>query len=82
MQRPGISWEFDALLKGTSVLVLRVERALYIHFPHRQSLPDRNLNSQPLDYETDSLTIRPRLTPLSEVIERSISGSEFRQPTN
>ncbi len=37
------------------------ERALYIHSPHLQSLPARDSNSQPLDYESDSLTIRPRL---------------------
>ncbi len=36
----GSSWGFGALLKGTSVMVLRVERALYIYFPHLQSLPD------------------------------------------
>ncbi len=28
-----ISWGFGALLKGTSVVVLRVERALYIYSP-------------------------------------------------
>ncbi len=30
LRRPGSSWGFGALLKGTSVVVLRVERALYI----------------------------------------------------
>ncbi len=30
---------------------------------HLQSLPARDSNSQPLDYESDSLTIRPRLPP-------------------
>ncbi len=39
------------LLKGTSVGVLRVEKALYIHSPHLQSLPDRDSNSQPFDYD-------------------------------
>ncbi len=63
LQRPGSSWGFGALLKGTSVVVLRVERALYIHSPHLQSLPARDSNSQPLGYESDSLTIRPRLPP-------------------
>ncbi len=58
---PGSSWGFGALLKGTSVVVLRVERALYIHSPHLQFLPARDSNSQPFDYESDSLTIRPRL---------------------
>ncbi len=38
-----ISWGFGALLKGvTSVVVLRVERALVIHSPP-QSLPDMSL---------------------------------------
>ncbi len=41
LQRPGSSWGIGALLKGlTSVVVLKVERALVIHSPHRQSLPD------------------------------------------
>ncbi len=29
--------------------------------PHRQFLPARDSNPQPLDYESDSLTIRPQL---------------------
>ncbi len=38
---PWSSWGFGALLKGlTSVVVLKEERALVIHSPHRQSLPD------------------------------------------
>ncbi len=52
---------FGALLKGTSVMALRVERALYIHSPHRQFLLARDSNSQPFDHEPDSLAIRPRL---------------------
>ncbi len=63
LRRLGSSWGFDALLKGTSVVVLKVERALYIHSPHLQSLPARDSNSQPLDYESDSLTFRPQLPP-------------------
>ncbi len=54
LRRPGSSWGFGALLKGTSVVVLRVERVLDILSPHLQFL-------QPLGYESDSLTIRPRL---------------------
>ncbi len=61
LRRLGSSWGFGALLKGTSVVVLRVERALYIHCPHLQFLPARDLNPQPLDYETESLTVRPQL---------------------
>ncbi len=33
LRRPGSSWGFSALLKGTSVVVLTVERVLYIHSP-------------------------------------------------
>ncbi len=58
MQRLGNSWGFGGLLKSTSVVVLRVERALYIHSPHLQFLPDRDSNSQPFDWLS---TIRPRL---------------------
>jgi len=63
---PGSSWGFGALLKGTSVMVLRAERALYIHCPHQQYLPARDSNSQPFTYESDSLTIRPRLPRLPQ----------------
>ncbi len=52
---------FGSLLKGTSVVVLEVKRALYIHSPHLQSLPARDLNSQPFNSKSNSLTIRPRL---------------------
>ncbi len=54
----GRSWGFGALLKGTSV----VEKALYINSPHLQVLLARDSNSQPFDYESDFLTIRPRLS--------------------
>ncbi len=60
----GSSWGFSALLKGTSVVVLRVERALDIDSPHLQFLPARDSNSKSFDYEPDSLTIRPRLPPI------------------
>ncbi len=40
LQRPGSNWVFGALLKGTSVMVLKVDRVLFIHNPHLQSLPD------------------------------------------
>ncbi len=39
------------VLKGTSVVLLKVERALDIHSPHLQFLPARDSNSQPLDYD-------------------------------
>ncbi len=63
----GSSWGFGALLKDTSVVVLKVERALYIHSPLLQFLPARDSNPRPLDYESNSLTIRPRLPPLYTV---------------
>ncbi len=43
LRRPVSSCGFGALLKGTSVVVLRVERALDIHSPHLQFLPDLRL---------------------------------------
>ncbi len=48
------------------------ERALDTHSPHRQSLPDRDSNSQPFDYEFDSLTIRP-LLPLKGTLNIFLS---------
>ncbi len=57
LRRPGSSWGFI-----TSVVVLKVERALYIHSQWLQFLPARDTNSQPLDYKANSLTIRPRLS--------------------
>ncbi len=63
LRRPGSSWGFGAWLKGTLVVVLRVERALDIHSPQLQLLPARDSNSQPFDYESNSLTIRPWLSP-------------------
>ncbi len=46
------------------IVVLRMERALDIHSPHLQFLPAGDSNSQPFDYESDSLTIRPQLPPI------------------
>ncbi len=40
---PGEQLGVQALLKGTSVEVLRVERVLYIHSPYLQFLPDLRL---------------------------------------
>ncbi len=37
------------------------ESAVHLLPPHLQFLPARDSNSQPLDYESDSLTIRPQL---------------------
>ncbi len=63
LQRPGSSWVFGALLKGTSVVVLRVESAGH-SLPHLQFLPAQESNSQHLDYKSDSLIIRPQLSRL------------------
>ncbi len=63
LQRPGSSWGFGALLKDTSVVVLKEERALVIHSPTNNPCRTWDSNTQPLDYESDSLTIRPRLPP-------------------
>ncbi len=43
LRRTGISWGFGALLKDTSVVVLKVERELYVQSPHLQFLPDLRL---------------------------------------
>ncbi len=58
---PGEQLGVRCLAQEHLVMVLKEERALYIHSPHLQSLPDRDSNSQPFNYESDSLTIRPRL---------------------
>ncbi len=75
---PGSSWGFGALLKSTSVVVLMVKRALYIHSLHLQSLPARDSNSQPFDYESESLTIRPRF-PLMKLEDEHFSDFLFYQ---
>ncbi len=75
LRHPGSSWGFGVLLKGTSVVVLKEERALYIHSLHLQFLPAWDSNSQPLDYESDSLTIRPQLPPIWEIQEMTFLSS-------
>ncbi len=58
----GSSWGSGALLKGlTSVVVLRMERALDIHSPTYNPCQTWDSNPQPLGYKSDSLTIRPWL---------------------
>ncbi len=58
---PGSSWGFGALLKGTSVVVLKVERALFTP-PHLHSCRDLRLELATfIGYESNSLTIRTRL---------------------
>ncbi len=61
-RRPGSSWGIGALLKGlTSVVVLKVERALVFTPPTDNPCRTWESNRQPLGYKSNSLTIRPRL---------------------
>ncbi len=57
---PGSSWGFSALLQGTSLWYWGWRECSTFTSPH-QFLPAWDSNSQPLDYESDSLIIRPRL---------------------
>ncbi len=68
-QRPGSSWVSGALLKDTSVVVLMEERSLVIHSPTNNPCRTRDSNPQPLDYKSNSLTIRPRLLLLSSSLQ-------------
>ncbi len=49
LRRLWSSCMFGALLKGSSVVVLKVERALYIHSPPPTIPPDRDSNLQPFN---------------------------------
>ncbi len=75
LQHPGSSWGFSALLKDTSVVVLKEERALVIHSPTNNHCRTRDSNPQPLDYESNSLTIRPRLPHVYSYIEVAMCPS-------
>ncbi len=59
---PGEQLGLRCLAQGLLSRGIEDERALYIH-PHLQLLPAWDSNSQPLDYESDSLTIGPWLPP-------------------
>ncbi len=80
------SWGFGALLKGTSVVVLKVERALYIHSappPHLQFLPAWDSNPQPFDYKSNSLPLNhdfhePQTVPLSGNIVNKTNLFSFK----
>ncbi len=72
---PGEQLEVRCLAQGHLSHVLKVERALYIHCPHLQFLPVRDSNSQPFNYNSDSLSIRPRLPPSRANIEGSPQGA-------
>ncbi len=80
LQRPGSNWGFGALLKGTSVMVLKVERVLFIHNPHLQSLPVRESNQQPSGYKPNSLTARPQLPPNRRTNRRTVHCKVLWKP--
>ncbi len=69
LQRPGSSWGFGALLKDTSVVVLKEDTP-----PTNNPCRTWDSNPQPLDYESDSLTIRPRL-PSGIHLQESLPSS-------
>ncbi len=58
LQRPGSSWGFGALLKDTSVVVLKEDTP-----PTNNPCRTWDSNPQPSAYKSDSLSIRPRLPP-------------------
>ncbi len=67
-------------------MVLKVERALYIPSPHRQSLPDRDSNSQPFNYKSDSLPLGhdfplvPTMPFRNQVVDLQTLPSEEADP--
>ncbi len=63
LRRPGSSWGFGL----TSVVVLKVERMLVIHSPHRQFLPDPRFEPTTSGYKSNALSMRPRLLVALEV---------------
>ncbi len=52
----------------------RWKRALYIHSPHLQFLLAWDSNPQPLGYESNFLTIRPRLPLFNVMHEKNVSN--------
>ncbi len=65
---PGEQLGVQCLAQGHLVVVLKVERALYIHSPHLQFLPARDLNSKPLDYESDSQPLGHDFPQLFQIV--------------
>ncbi len=57
LRSPGSSWGFSGLLKGTSSWYWRWRESAVHSLPHRQSLPDRDSNSQHFDYESNYLPL-------------------------
>ncbi len=58
LQRPGSSWGFGALLKDTSVVVLKEDTP-----PTNNPCRTWDSNPQPSAYKSNSLSIRPQLPP-------------------
>ncbi len=58
LRHQGSSWGFGVLLKGTTVVVLRVKRALYIHSPPPTIPAGSRLKLAIFYYKSDSVTIR------------------------
>ncbi len=63
LQRPGSSWGFGALLKDTSVVVLKEDTP-----PTNNPCRTWDSNPQPSAYKSDLLSIRPRLPPLLSLL--------------
>ncbi len=55
-------------------LILKLERVLYIHSSTYNPCWTWDSNSQPLDYESDSLTIRPRLPQSTFEVDQNLSS--------
>ncbi len=54
------------------------ESVVYMHSPNLQFLPVWDSNLQPFDYESDSLTIRPRLVPTCDYTSQKSGAVIFR----
>ncbi len=78
LRRPGSSWGFGALLKGTSVMVLRVEEGTFTPLIFN-SCRSWDSDSQPLGYKSDSLTIRPRLPLFCVHFEALNISADYRK---
>ncbi len=76
LQRPGSSWGFGALLKDTSVVVLKEDTP-----PTNNPCRTGDSNPQPSAYKSDSLSIRPRLPLMVEGLAPFICAVVHSQVT-
>ncbi len=74
LQRPGSSWGFGALLKDTSVVVLKEDTP-----PTNNPCRTWDSNPQPSAYKSDSLSIRPRLPKKGQEGPRRVKHSLMLQ---